>query len=186
MSTQIHPEKPSERSHTVFKYFIELGSEQFEVHISRNNTDDIVVHRGTRNRSFRVVNKGDPNELMIVQGRRSFPVFIERTDGSLSVYYGCREAKTTVKTERDLLFEKYRTAAGQADAEIKIISPLPGLITKVESEPGTALKKGDGIVIIEAMKMENEIRAPRDCMIIELNVKAGQTIDKGHVIAVLE
>jgi glutaconyl-CoA decarboxylase len=59
-------------------------------------------------------------------------------------------------------------------------SPLPGKVLKVFAAPGKAFKRGDTLLIIEAMKMENEILAPRDCVIGEVHVAASQSVNTGE------
>jgi biotin carboxyl carrier protein len=55
-------------------------------------------------------------------------------------------------------------------------SPLPGKILKVHAAPGKSFKRGDTLLIIEAMKMENEILAPRDCVVAEVFVETNQSV----------
>lgn len=61
-------------------------------------------------------------------------------------------------------------------------SPLPGKVLKVMATPGSSWKKGDTLLIIEAMKMENEILAPRDCTIEEVAVESNQTVKTGDLL----
>ena len=61
-------------------------------------------------------------------------------------------------------------------------SPLPGKILKVLATPGSSWKKGDTLLIIEAMKMENEILAPRDCTVEEVAVESNQTVKTGDLL----
>lgn len=61
-------------------------------------------------------------------------------------------------------------------------SPLPGKILKVLATAGSSWKKGDTLLIIEAMKMENEILAPRDCTVEEVAVETNQTVKTGDVL----
>ncbi len=61
-------------------------------------------------------------------------------------------------------------------------SPLPGKVLKVMATPGSSWKKGDTLLIIEAMKMENEILAPRDCTVEEVAVEVNQTVKTGDLL----
>ncbi|MEN6550944.1 MAG: biotin/lipoyl-containing protein [Candidatus Cryosericum sp.] len=72
-------------------------------------------------------------------------------------------------------------AAAPAGTEA-VKSPLPGKVLKVVATPGGTYKKGDTLVVIEAMKMENEILAPRDCTVEEVLVEANQTVKTGDVL----
>ncbi len=62
---------------------------------------------------------------------------------------------------------------------------MPGTILKVNAAQGTAVKKGDILVVLEAMKMENEILAPRDGTVAQVAVSKGAAVDTGALLAVL-
>jgi glutaconyl-CoA decarboxylase len=65
-------------------------------------------------------------------------------------------------------------------------SPLPGKILKVFAASGKAFKRGDTLLIIEAMKMENEILAPRDCVVGEVHVEVNQSVKTGEPLLRME
>lgn len=74
--------------------------------------------------------------------------------------------------------------AGAAGA-VKVNAPMPGKILSVKASAGQAVKKGEVIMILEAMKMENEIVAPQDGTIAGINVSAGDSVEAGAVLASL-
>ncbi|WP_454052575.1 biotin/lipoyl-binding protein [Clostridium sp. Marseille-Q7071] len=67
----------------------------------------------------------------------------------------------------------------------KIDSPMPGTIVKINITEGAAVKKGDVLFVLEAMKMENEIMSPVDGSIAEINVAKGAAVNTGDVLAVI-
>lgn len=67
-----------------------------------------------------------------------------------------------------------------------ILSPMPGKIVSVAAKAGAALKKGDPILVLEAMKMEHTLVAPFDGKLAELNAKAGAQVSEGVLLAKLE
>ena len=75
--------------------------------------------------------------------------------------------------------------AGQTVSGTQVVSPMPGTILKVNVVDGQAVKSGDVIFILEAMKMENEIVAPCDGTIKQLLVSKGSTVDTDQVLAVI-
>ena len=75
--------------------------------------------------------------------------------------------------------------AGGAAGSIKVEAGAAGKIFKVEANVGQAVKKGDVIVILEAMKMENEIVAPQDGTIASINVATGDSVEAGQTLATL-
>lgn len=73
-----------------------------------------------------------------------------------------------------------------AAAGEKIECPMPGTILSVNVSEGQVLKEGDVMCVLEAMKMENEIMAPRDCKIVQIGVNKGATVNTGDLLVVIE
>ena len=69
-------------------------------------------------------------------------------------------------------------------AEIR--ASMPGKVVRVQIEAGSSVEKGVGIVVVEAMKMQNEMKSPRAGVVVSINVKAGDTVNAGDVLAVIE
>ncbi len=67
-----------------------------------------------------------------------------------------------------------------------ILSPLPGLITSVDIQPGQKVAKGDRLVIVEAMKMEHTLRAPFDGLIEAIKVAVGSKVSEGHLVVIVK
>lgn len=76
-------------------------------------------------------------------------------------------------------------APAGAEGAVKVVAPMPGKILGVKAAPGQAVKKGDVIVVLEAMKMENEIVAPSDGTIATINVATGDSVEAGATLATL-
>ena len=76
-------------------------------------------------------------------------------------------------------------AASGAAGSITVTSPMPGKIIDVKVNVGDAVKRGDVVLILEAMKMENEIVAPEDGTVATINVAAGASVEAGAVLATL-
>ena len=72
-------------------------------------------------------------------------------------------------------------ASGQENVE----SPMPGTILDVKVKVGDAVKSGDVLMVLEAMKMENEIMAPRDGKVVAVNVVKGATVNAGDKLVVI-
>lgn len=77
-------------------------------------------------------------------------------------------------------------AAPAAAGAVKINSPMPGNILSVKASAGQAVKKGDVLMILEAMKMENEICAPQDGTIASVQVAAGDSVESGDVLVTMD
>ncbi len=68
----------------------------------------------------------------------------------------------------------------------KIVAPMPGKVVRVQVEAGARVEKGEGVVVVEAMKMQNEMKSPRAGVVVSINVKPGDTVNAGDVLAVIE
>ena len=79
-----------------------------------------------------------------------------------------------------------KPAAPAAAGSITISAPMPGNINDVRVSVGQAVKKGDDLIILEAMKMENEIKAPQDGTVASVNVTKGATVNTGDVLVTLK
>ncbi len=78
------------------------------------------------------------------------------------------------------------TAASGRRASLQVRAPMPGRVVRVLAEPGARVKRGQTLVVLEAMKMQNEIPAPRDGIVREVPVVEGESITADRVVAVLE
>ena len=68
---------------------------------------------------------------------------------------------------------------------VKVMAPMPGKILAVKANAGQAVKKGNVILVLEAMKMENEVVAPEDGTVASINVAVGDSVEAGAVLATL-
>jgi biotin carboxyl carrier protein len=75
--------------------------------------------------------------------------------------------------------------ASGSEGAVKINAPMPGKIIAVKASAGASVKKGDVILVLEAMKMENEIVAPQDGTVASINVNEGASVEAGVVLATL-
>ncbi len=76
-------------------------------------------------------------------------------------------------------------AASGSAGSVTVASPMPGKILSVKASVGAAVKQGDVILVLEAMKMENEVVAPQDGTIASINVSAGDAVEAGDTLATL-
>ncbi len=76
-------------------------------------------------------------------------------------------------------------AASGAAGSITVASPMPGKILAIKANAGQAVKRGEVVMILEAMKMENEITAPEDGTIASINVAVGDSVESGDTLATL-
>lgn len=77
------------------------------------------------------------------------------------------------------------TVSTEATGAVKIAAPMPGTILNVNVDVGAAVKKGQVLLVLEAMKMENEITAPNDGVVASVNVQKGKSVNVGEILVSL-
>ena len=98
-----------------------------------------------------------------------------------------RTYEVEVEAGKAMLLDEYEAivpAAAPVAGEA-VTAPMPGNILKVNVTAGQAVKEGDVLVVLEAMKMENEILAPKACTVKQVLVSKGSTVDTGATLVVL-
>ena len=83
---------------------------------------------------------------------------------------------------------KHRAAGGDAGVEGRqaLVAPMPGKIVAILVEPGGAVERGQGILVVEAMKMQNEVKAAKAGVVAEVRVSVGDTVNAGQLLAVVD
>jgi biotin carboxyl carrier protein len=135
-----------------------------------------------------------------VEARSPHPgVYLLVADGHV---YDCRVAHTEAKRESPevtIAGRSYavtladpkrlrgaQSEAGHAGGSSRIVAPMPGKVVRVMVEAGAEVEAGAGLVIVEAMKMQNEMKSPKAGRVVSVNVMAGATVNAGDVLAVVE
>ena len=92
-----------------------------------------------------------------------------------------------VKVEDERLQElKKLKGEDELTEEVTVTASMPGLIIKIEVKEGDKVKAGQGLAIIEAMKMQNEVKAPKDGTIKQILVKKGMTVNGGDALLIIK
>jgi biotin carboxyl carrier protein len=117
----------------------------------------------------------------LLVGAASHEVFVERCQGVCLVTLGGQRYRVQVEDGRARQAGERRAAIEEV-GEAEVVSPMPGMVVAVLVETGQEVRTGEGLLILEAMKMENEIRAPRNGIVEELKVEPGQRISQDDVL----
>jgi len=124
---------------------------------------------------------GQPVYSLIVNGR-SHESYIYPGEDSWQVLLRGRLYPVTVEDERE---KRLRAAAGGGVAEtgeFHLRAPMPGLVVAVTVAEGVEVKKGQVILILESMKMQNELKSPRDGTMGRIRVKAGESVEQKQTL----
>jgi glutaconyl-CoA/methylmalonyl-CoA decarboxylase subunit gamma len=126
-------------------------------------------------------------EIKIKVKGKEYKVKIEETDGKVKVFLGDETYEVDAKSDIEPLFAD--SIIGKEDVEdVKgaVKAPLPGTIISINVKAGDIVKKGDSLVKLIAMKMENEITATSDGKVKEIKVKKDDVVQKGDILMVVE
>jgi len=110
-----------------------------------------------------------------------YDVTVEESTGSAAP--AAASAPAPVKKEAAPAPKK--AAALSAEGSVKVTAPMPGKILGVKASAGQAVKKGDVLLVLEAMKMENEIVAPSDGTVASIHAAVGDSVEAGATLATL-
>jgi biotin carboxyl carrier protein len=109
---------------------------------------------------------------------------IKRESGGEHLWMGGRRLSAEVRDPR-----AFRNRRGLGDAEHgprKLLAPMPGKIVRFLVEEKAPVEAGQGVVVVEAMKMQNEIKSPKNGVIQKLNGSVGSSVNAGEVLAIVE
>lgn len=164
------------------KYITTIGEKEFEVEILGNNQvnlDGVVYHVDFESIS------GQPVYTMLVDGK-SYEAHIFQDEDAWQVLLRGTLYSATVEDERE---RRLRAAAGVGEGtggEYILKAPMPGLVVQVPVTEGDEIIKGDVLVILESMKMQNELKSPREGVVRRVQVQEGDSVEQRETMVVLE
>ena len=125
--------------------------------------------------------------LCLADNRSSQEVGLSRTGlpGEIAVHMPTGVASVRVLTGAASRFGRGGGAA-QAAGTQQVLAPMPGKVVKILVRPGDDVKARQGLVVVEAMKMENELRSPKDGRVSEVLVAEGASVEAGRPLVVVE
>jgi len=156
------------------KYITTVEDKQFLVEI----IDDkhISVDGKVYGIDFETVS-GQPVYSLIVDGR-SHESYVQREDESWQVLLRGRLYPVTVEDEREKRLRAAASSGVTESGEFHLKAPMPGLVVAVPVTEGQEVKKGEVLLILESMKMQNELKSPRDGIVNRIKVKAGESVEQ--------
>jgi len=114
---------------------------------------------------------------------RCYPMTITQQDArKLRIWSGHHAVDVVVRDEKDQLLESWGYDATAAAAARELVAPMPGLVLSVAVAAGQRVAAGDPLLVLEAMKMENELRAEADCTVEAVHVTPGEAVGKKQVL----
>lgn len=157
----------------------ELNKEKHEVEIKRDGE--------------KVFARVDDREYELEASEVEPDVFLLKHDNQIYQIYAAPNGIVNVgnhQLEVNLIDPKRLRGANasgvNADGKFEIKTAMPGKLVRVLTEVGAEIKNGEGVLIVEAMKMQNEMKSPKDGIVKEIRFAEGATVNAGDVLAVIE
>ena len=124
--------------------------------------------------------------LSIIEGEgNAFEVKRERAlNGDLHMLVGSSRYACEINDPRSL--RTRRAAGGTTEGPQKITAPMPGKVVRIIIPQGGDVEAGKGVVVVEAMKMQNELKSPKDGKVQKVLVQEGATVNAGDTLAIIE
>jgi biotin carboxyl carrier protein len=125
----------------------------------------------------------------ILKNNQSFHVELIDSDFAnqrLTLLVNGNSYQIKIADEYDTLIKKLGLSAGTGQKVKEVKAPMPGLVLEVMVSAGQAVQKGDALLILEAMKMENIIKALSEGVVKRIQVEKGQTVEKGAILIEME
>ena len=175
---------------------IEAGGQRHRVDVRRDGNGWVVVVDG-REMTADVARTASGFSLLIGSGStanapgrgavtRSYEIAIGGRDLDLVVHVDGVRVPVTVADPRRAWTRVGRDHGPGGAGPRQIVAPMPGRIVKVLVKPGDVVAARQGLVVVEAMKMENELRSPKDGTVAEVRVSEGTSVDANAVLVVVE
>lgn len=160
------------------RYFVTLGERTLDVELG---PDGIRVE-GEKVDADLVEMDGTEIRSLLLDGR-SYQVLAARTGkGSWNLHLFGRHLSARVVDERTRALEEMTGQVGGGSGLVVLRAPMPGLVVKVEVTEEETVTEGQGLVIVEAMKMENELKSPGQARVKRVLVSPGEAVEKDQVL----
>ncbi len=163
------------------KYITTVDGVEFIVEILNDN--QVSVNGTVYDIDFEEVS-GQMIFSLIVDGR-SYEINVSEIDNQWHILIKGKLYTAEVIDEREKRLLEAGSELAMSRNEFVLEAPMPGLVVKVPVKMGKKVESGDVLVILESMKMQNELRAPRDGTVTQIDVKAGDNVEKRDVMIVL-
>ncbi|OLD04576.1 MAG: hypothetical protein AUI99_02605 [Gemmatimonadetes bacterium 13_1_40CM_3_69_22] len=166
----------------VVKYYVRIGDRTVEVELDGSR----VTVAGEAREAHLAMVPGTPLCHLLLAGE-SWTVAAEALDGVGRWALGVagERVEVEVRSEQARQIEALAPNRPGPPGQRTVKAPMPGLVVRVEVAPGQRVEGGAGLVVVEAMKMENELRAPQGGVVATVHVAVGQAVEKGTPLVTL-
>lgn len=127
---------------------------------------------------------GEAGVLSLLLAGKSYAVKQENAGTEPKVVVGQERLSVSVRDPRS--FCSRRSSGATAQGIKKILAPMPGKVVRLLAAEGSSVEAGQSVLVIEAMKMQNELKAPKSGVLKKINIKEGAAVEAGQALAEVE
>jgi pyruvate carboxylase subunit B len=164
------------------KYIVSVAGREIEVEV---DGDLVTVAGSTRAASLRTISD-TPIRQLLIEGRPTALTMRSAGRGQWSLQVGGDHWDVEVVDERTRHIRSLTAGAGRQRGPAILRAPMPGLVVRILVEAGREVAAGAGLVVLEAMKMENELKAPAAGTVAAVRAQPGEAVEKGQVLVEFE
>jgi len=154
-----------------------LDKKEFKLNVEEKGKNDILISLGKRRYKVSIERLSKDEALLNIDGKIYNIIINSNSVSSYSIYINGKLFSIEKKIAWQML-EGRREKIRKRD----IKTSMPGRIVKVLVEEGEKVKEGQAVLVLEAMKMQNEIKSPQSGIITKLNPKAGDSVEAGYLL----
>ena len=163
------------------KYAVTVDNQTFMMQVSRDN--QVTVDGQVISVDFFPIDQAAAYSLLL--DRYSYEVLVNESNGEYQVLLLGHQINVRVQSERAQRSARAGRETALAGAEVYVKAPMPGLVVAVPATEGQSVKKGDVLVVLESMKMQNELKAPRDGVVSAVRVTSGQNVEQNQTLVTI-
>ena len=164
-------------------FSVDLGGQEEDVVVEALGHDGYRVTVGQRSIEL-VAREISPRHYQLLDSAHVHDVVVTGRRPAVTVHN--RVGSTLVSLLDEAQLARRSSAGSRAGNDGAICAPMPGKVVKALVAVGDEVVEGQGVIIVEAMKMENELRSPRDGVVRELLVEQGSSVDAGQKLVVID
>lgn len=160
---------------------IEIAGQTRRLEIVRRN-GGWQVNAGGEELPVEIAQPNPATLSLLLEGRSYTFAWARGADGAIWLSGAGRGAAAAVRDPRQALARHHFEQSGRA----RLTAPMAGKVVRVLAEPGSAVESDQGLLVLEAMKMQNEVRSPKAGKLVSLAVASGETVATGQLLAEVE
>lgn len=168
----------------IMKYTITINGRDYDVEYDESSPSKILL--SGKEMTFDIRQGIHPQNVSLLLDNQSLMFWIEKNEEGYHAHCQGRDFNIAVEDARTRQLRSLLKAGGDKNVAGSIRASMPGMVVRILVQPGDQVRKGQGLLIVEAMKMENEIKSPMNGMVKQIRITPQKAVEKGEMLLILE